>query len=69
MGWAYSTKESYEKFMQTLTGKPAARTPFARLGLNERIILKESLNKWVWIGFIFLRKGNYLFFYEIWEIG
>jgi hypothetical protein len=31
--------------VQTSAGKPAGKTSFGRLGLDERIILKESLNK------------------------
>jgi hypothetical protein len=45
MNWAHSTEESNEKFTQTLSGKPAQRIPFGRLGLEDRLILKESLNK------------------------
>jgi len=45
MDWAQSTEENNEKFTQTLAGKPARRIPFGRLGLEERLILKESLNK------------------------
>jgi len=45
MEWAHSTEESNEKFTQTLAGKRAGKIPFGRLGLEERLILKESLNK------------------------
>jgi len=45
MDCAHSTEESNEKFTQTLVGKPAGRIPFGRLAVEERLILKESLNK------------------------